>query len=227
MSRAIRVMAAGNTRWRFTGGGNIWGGWNNYNNDNLFVSRSQIGVAATRQDGEVEVYSTFGSNVFVSAPVNILTSDVQDLADGTIRGYSAGTTTPTFSGTSAAAPTVTGVVALMLEVNPKLTARDVQHIFVDTSQKNNTIDSDGDGTTRTELRNTFTTAVTTSVINTNEGYNTGWFKNGAGHWVSDSFGFGIIDANQAVQGGELAWCEGKLKLKRPRFTADSALGLET
>ena len=203
MSRAIRVMSAGNTRWRWTDGdGNTWGGWDNYNNDNLFVSRSQIGVAATRQDGEVEVYSTFGSNIFVSAPVNILTSDVQDLPDATVRGYSTGTTTPTFNGTSAAAPTVTGVIALMLEVNPNLTARDVQHILVDTSQKNNTIDSDGDGVTRTERRNTFVTNVVTSVNSTNEGFNTGWFRNGAGHWVSDSFGFGIIDANQAVQAAQ-------------------------
>jgi len=203
MSRAIRVMSSGNSRDRTTDeDGNTWGGWENYNNDNLFVDRSMIGVAATRQDGEVETYSVAGANVFVSAPVNILTSDVQDLADGTVRGYSAGTTTPAFNGTSAAAPTVTGVIALMLEVNPRLTARDVQHIFVDTSQKNNTIDSDGDGTTRTELRNTFTTAVTTSRNSTNEGFNTGWFRNGAGHWVSDSFGFGIIDANQAVQAAQ-------------------------
>ena len=96
-------MASGNSRDRTTDDfGNTLGGWDNYNNDNLYVDRSMIGVAATRQDGEVETYSVAGANVFVSAPVNILTSDVQDLADGTVRGYSAGTTTPAFNGTSAA-----------------------------------------------------------------------------------------------------------------------------
>ena len=203
LNGAIRVMSSGNQRDRRTdNNGNTWGGWNNYNNDNLFVHRSQIGVAATRSDGEVEIYSTHGANVFISAPVNILTSDVQDNADGTTRGYSAGNITPSFNGTSAAAPTITGVIGLMLEANPRLSARDIQHIFVDTSQKNNTVDSDGDGITRTERRNTFTTGVQTSNNNTNEGYNTGWFRNGAGHWVSDSFGFGIVDANQAVQAAQ-------------------------
>ena len=30
-------------------------------------------------------------------------------------------------------------------------------------------------------------------------YHTGWFQNAAGNWVSDNFGFGMIDANSAVQ----------------------------
>lgn len=33
----------------------------------------------------------------------------------------------------------------------------------------------------------------------NDGHNTGWFQNGAGHWVSDSFGFGIVNAGAAVE----------------------------
>ena len=38
--------------------------------------------------------------------------------------------TSRFNGTSAAAPIVTGVIALMLEANPNLTYRDVQEILV-------------------------------------------------------------------------------------------------
>ena len=40
-----------------------------------------------------------------------------------------------FGGTSSAAPTVAGVVALMLEANPDLTWRDVKHILANTSDK--------------------------------------------------------------------------------------------
>ena len=40
-----------------------------------------------------------------------------------------------FGGTSSAAPTVAGVVALMLEANPELTWRDVKHILANTSDK--------------------------------------------------------------------------------------------
>ncbi len=41
-----------------------------------------------------------------------------------------------FGGTSAAAPVVAGVVALMLEANPDLSARDVQHVLVDSAVQN-------------------------------------------------------------------------------------------
>ena len=44
-------------------------------------------------------------------------------------GYSDGDCTQTFRGTDASAPLVAGVVALMLEVNPALSWRDVQHIL--------------------------------------------------------------------------------------------------
>ena len=45
-------------------------------------------------------------------------------------------------GTSASSPMVAGVIALMLEANPDLTWRDVQHILVRTSKK---IDSTNEG----------------------------------------------------------------------------------
>ncbi|MDB9312363.1 S8 family serine peptidase [Spirulina sp. CS-785/01] len=47
-----------------------------------------------------------------------------------------------FGGTSAAAPYVSGVVALMLEANPTLTARDIQHILAQTAQQNDPDDPD-------------------------------------------------------------------------------------
>lgn len=41
-----------------------------------------------------------------------------------------------FSGTSCAAPLAAGIFALVLEANPELTWRDVQHLVVRTAQKN-------------------------------------------------------------------------------------------
>ena len=50
--------------------------------------------------------------------------------------------TSSFGGTSAAAPLVAGVVALILEANPNLGWRDVQHIFVNTSRITDEHDAD-------------------------------------------------------------------------------------
>ena len=44
--------------------------------------------------------------------------------------------TSRFNGTSAAAPIVSGVIALMLEANPNLTYRDVQEILVRSARQN-------------------------------------------------------------------------------------------
>ena len=48
--------------------------------------------------------------------------------------------TSRFGGTSAAAPLVSGVIALMLEANPNLTWRDVQEILVRSSRQNDDLD---------------------------------------------------------------------------------------
>lgn len=46
-----------------------------------------------------------------------------------------------FSGTSCAAPLAAGVFALVLQANPELTWRDMQHLVVETGVKNNPQDS--------------------------------------------------------------------------------------
>jgi subtilisin-like proprotein convertase family protein len=86
--------------------------------------------------------------------------------------------TSTFNGTSSAAPTVAGVVALMLEANPALTWRDVKHIIATTADQ---VGSDSDYT------------YTFRGIKQYE-----WETNSAGYKFHNWFGFGKIDAAEAV-----------------------------
>jgi subtilisin family serine protease len=82
----------------------------------------------------------------------------------------------TFNGTSAAAPTVAGVIALMLEANPDLTWRDVKHILALTSDK---VDADR----------------TTSVSGISQ-YS--WVENAAGYEHHNWYGFGKVNSAAAV-----------------------------
>ncbi|MDE0865989.1 MAG: S8 family serine peptidase [Rubripirellula sp.] len=215
-TNSIFVKSAGNNRDVFQ----TFNGWDRTNYD-PFHMRQAIMVAAAQQNGGVEAYSNPGSNNLISAPVNrsgfgnTWTSDVSDVianaADN--RGYANGNLATGFNGTSAAAPMVSGVVALMLEVNPNLDWREIQHILIDTAQKNGLIDSDADGILDSgdgnsdgvidnfNLRNTFAGNANYDTDGNGfvDPYHTGWFQNAAGNWVSDDFGFGMLDANSAVQ----------------------------
>jgi len=216
---AIVVKSAGNERSPRSTTNTL--GWDNFNND-AQADRRVIAVAATMANGDVEQYSSPGANILVSAPVNgsnvawgsqgvapfnTVTSDVSDVAGNLTddRGYVDGSLDWGFNGTSSATPMVAGSIALMLEANPTLTVRDVQHILVRTSQKNRLVDVDSDGNLDSssggavELRTSFLPTIRTAAAASNDPYNTGWFRNGAGNWVSDSFGFGIVDAQAAVQ----------------------------
>jgi subtilisin family serine protease len=86
--------------------------------------------------------------------------------------------TSTFGGTSSAAPTVAGVVALMLEANPALTWRDVKHIIATTADQ---VGSDSDYT---------------YILRGIKQYE--WETNSAGYKFHNRFGFGKIDAAEAV-----------------------------
>lgn len=73
------------------------------------------------------------------------------------------------TGTSAAAPLAAGIAALVLEVNPNLTWRDMQHIVTWTAEYSSLKD------------------------------NQGWMQNGAGFWVNSAFGFGLMNAARMVE----------------------------
>jgi serine protease len=89
-----------------------------------------ITVAATDRDGSRAWFSNFGAAVEISAPgVNVLST------------WNTGTTTPGaatytwMSGTSMAAPHVSGVVSLMLSRNPSLTPAQVLAILQQTARR--------------------------------------------------------------------------------------------
>ena len=75
--------------------------------------------------------SNFGPGLDVVAPGNnIRTTDVSGSG-----GYDAGNYTSGFGGTSAAAPFVAGIAALILSVNPDLEGEEVQQVIQDTSDR--------------------------------------------------------------------------------------------
>ncbi|MEP3891775.1 MAG: S8 family serine peptidase [Hellea sp.] len=161
-------------------------------------SQYSVNVAAMRQDGWVTDFSTPGANVVVSAfadDINnnsaIVTTD-RTGADG----YSSADHTNTFGGTSAAAPQVAGVVALMLEANADLGWRDVhtiltmsaRHTGSDVGTAANTGAAAGGGHEQaTQLDGS------------------SWFWNDAANWngggmhFSNDYGFGMVDALAAVR----------------------------
>jgi subtilisin family serine protease len=92
-----------------------------------------IGVAAVNGDDERESYSSYGSIVDIAAPSGgLLTTDVSGED-----GYGDYNGDPDyigwFSGTSAAAPVVSGVLTLMFEANPRLSAAQAREVLCDTA----------------------------------------------------------------------------------------------
>ncbi|MCT2533683.1 Ig-like domain-containing protein [SAR92 clade bacterium H231] len=173
-------------------------------------------VAALNADGTISSYSTPGSGLWISgfggetgnntdhSGLNhssgnkpaIMTVDQASCSKGYTRtGVSAGSGrnyntfnngdnsensscnyASTFNGTSSAAPSVAGVVALMLEANPDLTWRDVKHILATTADQ-----------------------VSPSLSYTYQGLvQYEWETNSAGYKFHNRFGFGKIDAAEAV-----------------------------
>jgi subtilisin-like proprotein convertase family protein len=102
------------------------------------------------------------------------------------------------NGTSSAAPVTAGVVALMLEARPSLTWRDVKHILAITAEK-----IDGPNSLQDP-----TDYVLDPILNTldhprgrdvsGHDYDYKWILNGAGHLFSNWYGFGRVNAANAV-----------------------------
>ena len=108
--------------------GNSAANGDNTNYHNFQNAREVIAVGAADADGSMAGFSTPGANVLVSSyGVNMITTDRHQPGWGE-NGSSNYVTN--FTGTSAAAPMISGITALMLEANPNLGYRDVQEILV-------------------------------------------------------------------------------------------------
>lgn len=158
-------------------------------------------VAALDANGKKSSYSTAGASIWLSAPGGDLwpnTSIFSTDQSGCEQGYTQGSSvygaddpncnyTNNFSGTSAAAPIVSGVIALMLETNPNLTWRDVKHILASTADQ---VDAQIPTTILVNTQKT-PTIITYDA-------EPPWLVNAAGYKFHNYYGFGRINAGAAV-----------------------------
>jgi hypothetical protein len=140
----VMIRAAGNSRQQ----------GRNVNEDAYTADPRVITVGAVRADGRAASYSTPGAPILVAVPggepdftlmstdrlgslgMNQLSfSNDPALSDYVFSGLG-------FSGTSAAAPVLSGIAALMLSANTNLTVRDVQHILVQSAFQVDSADPD-------------------------------------------------------------------------------------
>ena len=113
----------------------------NSNYDGYANSRHTIAVTAVTHYGRQSWYAEPGANILVAAPSDgdgegITTTDNEGGS-----GYNNGDYNNNFGGKSSATPLVSGVVALILDANPNLTYRDVEHIIVHSSRVNDVNDN--------------------------------------------------------------------------------------
>lgn len=171
----IHVVAAGNERDE--------GPTADANKSGLDTNPNVIVVAALGSDGRYASYSSYGANVFVTAPsssfstwdlFSIPTTDRSTSRQGYtsdpgapdpyLASVSGGDYTSAFGGTSSSAPLISGVMALGVEANRYLGVRMAKHLLAETS------------------------------VRVDPG-NPSWQTNAAGYGFSDDYGFGLIDAD--------------------------------
>ncbi|MEO0650897.1 MAG: S8 family serine peptidase [Planctomycetota bacterium] len=164
--------------WAAGNGDSAQGPVDNSNYDGQANFVFVMAVGAVGDDGTKAFYSENGANLLVCAPSLGNSGQAITTVDRTGGGgYNDGNTandytdpnyTNTFNGTSSATPLVAGVAAMVLEVDPQLTWRDVRKILAQSARRNDAGDPD-------------------------------WQLNAGGHWVNHKYGFGVVDADAAVQ----------------------------
>jgi Ca2+-binding RTX toxin-like protein len=185
------VMAGGNDR--ATGA--------NTNTNALTANRAVITTGSINAPGDLgtlqigsKPFSNPGASILVSAPGSNIDSTSRELIGD--NGSTFGSDYNTAQGTSFAAPIVSGVIALMLEANPKLGYRDIQSILAMSATKFD----DPNGTDWT--------------------YNTAKNWNGGGMHASHDYGFGKVDARAAVRLAE-TWYDTSIAANEQNKTASS------
>jgi subtilisin family serine protease len=103
---------------------------------------SVIGVSATNMHNEVTVYSNYGKNIDLLAPggeleygVGVLGLDDSGYFGSTMQLGLVNNNYAFTSGTSFAAPILSGVVALMVSVNPNISPNQIREILIKTADK--------------------------------------------------------------------------------------------
>jgi len=147
--------------WASGNGGRVG---DNCNCDGYTNSIWTLSVASASEDGLIPWYSEACSSTLATTYSSgtpeerkVVTTDLH------------GGCTSSHTGTSASAPLAAAIVALVLQANPALSWRDVQHITVRTSQA------------------------------ANLGSSSDWRKNGVGRNYSHNFGYGLMDAGEMVK----------------------------
>ncbi|CAN1546108.1 AprE Subtilisin-like serine proteases [Burkholderiaceae bacterium] len=108
------------------------------------------------------------------------------------------------NGTSSSAPTVTGVVALMLSANPNLGWRDVRDILRKTARLID-VDYGNQGYRNHQVNLTLNPTISNQTSKelvdgqTSARIDYGWQKNQAGIYYSNWYGFGLVNARAAVE----------------------------
>lgn len=146
--------------------------------------RYNIVVGAIEEDGVHGTFSNTGPNLLISAPgsyTNMVTTDLSGAPGRSPTDYASN-----FGKTSAATSLVSGVAALMLEANPMLGWRDVQEIF--------SLSATHSGP-----------AIQAGASSSDEhrwkiGAGSDW--NGGGRHYSADYGYGVVNAFNAVRMAE-------------------------
>ncbi|MEX1099882.1 MAG: S8 family serine peptidase, partial [Bacteriovoracaceae bacterium] len=173
--------------------------------------------------GERSKYSNAGSNLWVSAPGGsygyddsgpgnepaIMAADLPTCFKGyskaspyQINAFEYGHSlnpkcnyTSTMNGTSASAPIVSGVIALMLEQNPNLGWRDVKHILASTAKK---VDAFTNAWPYRQHPSNYLGNCNSYNLSGHV-YEQGWVQNSTGISFNNYYGFGAVDADAAVK----------------------------
>jgi len=131
--------------------------------DGYVTSRYTLAISSVSRDNRRPTFSEKCAGILATAY-----SGERKLGTGLASASQLGDSCSQHDGTAASASIASGIIALVLEANPALTWRDVQHLTVLNARRERLIDDDP------------------------------WTQNGAGLWVSQAFGFGLMDAEGMV-----------------------------
>ncbi|MXZ98345.1 MAG: S8 family serine peptidase, partial [Acidimicrobiaceae bacterium] len=166
---SLYVFSAGNGRTADSGSGQV-------NTEERHAHPAALAVCAVDDDGTHAAYSNIGSSLWVCAPSE---GDAED-DDNHLLAPAGDNDYRVLGRTSAAAPQVSGVIALVRSVNPYLGWRDVKLILAGTAQKNDPSHS---------------------------GWHAGspaYGSSGRRYHFNHLYGFGVVDASSAVDAA-LGW----------------------